>query len=165
MQNSTSLEAKLNRLQDLEDIKTLRHRYAYEANIIDGKSGNLKAFAALFASDGTFDVGMGVATGPAEIETMMQALTTQWTCAMHYMLNPVITLNGDRADGTFTGLFAFVSAKNPRPIWLSNIYSDTYVRTGDGWKFQSVRIRTTFASPEFAEAYAEHLAPPAASRQ
>lgn len=158
MSELSKVEARLQRLQDLEDIKTLRYDYSYGANIIEGKSGNLKEFAALFAEDGTFDVGMGVATGPAEIEQMMKSLTTQWKCAMHYMLNPVISLMGDRATGKFTGLFAFVSEENPRPIWLCNIYSDSYVRTAEGWRFQSVRIKTTFSPPEFETAYAGHLA-------
>jgi hypothetical protein len=157
MSDTAPVETKLRQLQDIEDIKTLKSKYSYGANIIDGKAGDLKTFGALFAKDGTFDVGMGLATGPAEIEKMMQSLTTQWHCAMHYMLNPVINLHGDRADGMFTGLFAFTSIKNPRPIWLSNIYSDTFVRTPAGWRFQSVAIKTVFASPEFAQAYAEHL--------
>jgi len=159
MTNTATIEAKLLRLQDVEDIKTLRYKYAYEANIVDGQSGNLKSFAALFAKDGTFDVGMGIATGPAEIERMMQSLTTQWQCAMHYMLNPIIQVHGDHAEGAFTGLFAFVSDKNPRPIWLCNIYSDAYVRTAEGWRFQSVKIKPTFSPPEFSEVYAEHLPP------
>ncbi len=158
MTDPRAIEARLQTLQDLEDIKTLRHRYSYGANIIDGKSGDLKAFAALFAADGIFDVGMGVAKGPSEIEKMMRGLTTQWKCAMHFMLNPVIDVAGDRATGNFTGLFAFVSAENPRPIWLCNIYSDTYVRTPGGWRFQSVHIKTTFSPPEFEAAYAGHLA-------
>ena len=157
MTDLRAIEAQLRTLQDLEDIKTLRHRYAYGANIIDGKSGDLGAFAALFAKDGIFDVGMGVAKGPSEIEQMMKALTTQWKCAMHFMLNPLIELAGDRASGNFTGLFAFVSAENPRPIWLCNIYSDTYVRTAEGWRFQSVHIKTTFSPPEFEAAYAGNL--------
>ena len=157
MTDLKAIEAQLRTLQDLEDIKTLRHKYSYGANIIDGKSGDLGAFAALFAKDGIFDVGMGVAKGPREIEQMMKALTTQWTCAMHFMLNPLIELAGDRASGNFTGLFAFVSAENPRPIWLCNIYSDTYVRTAEGWRFQSVHIKTTFSPPEFGAAYADHL--------
>ncbi|WP_221796416.1 nuclear transport factor 2 family protein [Aquisediminimonas sediminicola] len=152
-----TIEAQLLRLQDIENIKELRYRYAYGANIIDGQSGDLKAFAALFADDGIFDVGMGVATGPAEIEAMMKGLTTQWKCAMHYMLNPVIELDGDRASGKVSGLFAFVSAENPAPIWLSNIYSDTYVRTSQGWRFQSVHIQTTFADPAFFAGYADKL--------
>ena len=154
---TVSIEDKLQRLLDLEEITTLRHRYAYGANIIDGKPGDLKAFAALFAADGTFDVGMGVATGPAEIETMMKALTTQWQCAMHYMLNPIIEIDGDRARGTVSGLFAFTSVENPAPIWLSNIYSDEYVRTPRGWRFQSVTIRNTFADPAFFAGYADQL--------
>ena len=154
-----AIEGALRRLQDIEEIKALRYRYAYGANIIDGQSGDLKAFAALFADDGTFDVGMGVATGPAEIEDMMKGLTTQWQCAMHYMLNPLIELDGDRARGTVSGLFAFVSESNPSPVWLSNIYSDTYVRTAAGWRFQSVDIRTTFADPAFLAGYADKLQP------
>ena len=154
---TVSIEDKLKRLLDIEEIRTLRHRYAYGANIIDGKSGDLKAFAALFAADGTFDVGMGVATGPAEIENMMKALTTQWQCAMHYMLNPIIEVDGDRARGTVSGLFAFTSVENPSPIWLSNIYSDEYVRTPRGWRFQSVTIRNTFADPAFFAGYADQL--------
>jgi len=154
---TVSIEDKLQRLLDIEEIRTLRHRYAYGANIIDGKPGDLKAFGALFATDGTFDVGMGVATGPAEIENMMKALTTQWQCAMHYMLNPIIDIDGDRARGTVSGLFAFTSVENPVPIWLSNIYSDEYVRTPRGWRFQSVTIRNTFADPAFFAGYADQL--------
>ena len=154
---TVSIEDKLLRLLDIEEIRTLRHRYAYGANIIDGKPGDLKSFGALFAADGTFDVGMGVATGPAEIENMMKALTTQWQCAMHYMLNPIIEIDGDRARGTVSGLFAFTSVKNPAPIWLSNIYSDEYVRTPRGWRFQSVTIRNTFADPAFFAGYADQL--------
>ena len=152
-----SLEAKIQRLQDIEDIKTLRYKYSYGANIIDGKSGDLKAFAALFAEDGRFDVGMGVAVGPAAIEAMMKELTTQWHAAMHYMLNPVIELKGDRADGKVTGLFAFTKALQDKPIWLCNIYTDSYVRTVQGWRFQSVGIDMTFADPAFFQGYADKL--------
>ena len=153
---TVSIEDKLKRLLDIEEIRTLRHRYAYGANIIDGKSGDLKAFAALFAADGTFDVGMGVATGPAEIENMMKALTTQWQCGMHYMLNPIIDIDGDRARGTVSGLFAFTSVESRADLAVE-IYSDEYVRTPRGWRFQSVTIRNTFADPAFFAGYADQL--------
>ncbi len=158
---SDSVETRLQRAEDRAEIIELRSRYAYGANIIDGKSGDLKAFAALFAEDGTFDVGMGAVTGPAAIEAMMGDLTTQWEAAMHYMLNPLIVLDGDRATGTFTGLFAFTTRDAPAPIWLSNIYSDSYVRTAAGWRFQSVTIRQCFADPAFLAGYADHLETPA----
>ncbi len=157
MSETQSLEQEVQRLRDLEEIRTLKHKYSYGANIIDGKSGDLKAFAALFAEDATFDVGMGEARGPAEIEAMMKELTTQWRCAMHYMLNPVIELDGDRATGMVTGLFAFTSDDNPSPVWLSNIYRDSFVRTADGWRIQSVTVQQTFADPVFLEGYSEHL--------
>ena len=155
MTEDTAAQVQL--LKDLEDIRTLKHRYTYGANIIDGKPGDLKAFARLFAEDATFDVGMGTATGRAEIEEMMKALTTQWKCAMHYMLNPVIEVDGDTAKGTITGLFAFTSEANPSPVWLSNIYEDTFVRTREGWLFQSISLSTAFADPAFLAGYADHI--------
>jgi hypothetical protein len=153
--NIEELARQLRRLQDLEDIRTLRSRYAYAANIIDGAPSGPDAFAALFAEDGTFDVGAGVATGRAAIAQMIRDMSTQWQAAVHYMLNPVIELKGDRADGQVTGLFAFTTKTRPAPIWLSNLYTDRYVRTTEGWRFQSVSIKTAFADPAFFEAYAE----------
>ena len=144
-------------LSDIHDIKTLKYRYSYSANIVDGNPGDLKAFAALFTDDASFDVGMGEAIGPTEIEAMMQELTTQWHCAMHYMLNPVIEINGDNATANFTGLFAFMANEGEAPVWLSNIYEDTFTRTAAGWRFQSIRIAQTFADPVFLAGYADQM--------
>lgn len=152
-----ALQAEVQRLSDLEAIRTLRHQYAYLANIVDGKPGDPRQFAELFTDTATFDVGMGLATGRAEIEAMMRSATTQWKSAMHYMINPLVTLNGDRAEGSVTGLFAFTTEQNPSPVWLCNIYSDIYARSNHGWKFESVRIQTVFVDPEFLAIYAALL--------
>ncbi len=158
MADIAALAAKLQQLQDLEEIRALKYEYARHANIVNGKAGDLKAFAALFADDASFDVGMGEAKGPAAIEEMMSGLTTQWHTAMHYMLNPQIRVDGDQADGTIAGLFAFTTTANPAPIWLSNIYTDSFVRTAQGWRIQSLRVETTFADPAFLAGYADKLA-------
>ena len=155
MTDLQNMQAQFQRLSDLEEIRTLRHRYAYLANIVDGQPGDPDQFAELFATDGMLDLGMGLATGRVEIVAMMRAATTQWTCAMHYMLNPLVELKGDIAEGKVSGLFAFTTVDNPSPIWLSNIYSDAYLRTKEGWKFQSVKIKTTFVDPKFEAAYAD----------
>ena len=150
---------KLQQLLDLEEIRALKNQYSYGANIIDGKAGDLDMFAGLYVADATFDVGMGVAHGPAEIKAMMEQLTTQWHAAMHYMLNPLVELDGDRATAVVTGLFAFTREEGGTPIWLSNIYNDSFVRTPDGWRFQSVKVvQTAFVDPAFLEGYADHLA-------
>ena len=144
-------------LSDIHDIKTLKYRYSYCANIIDGQAGDLQAFAALFSDDASFDVGMGEAVGPKEIEAMMIELTTQWYCAMHYMLNPVIDIDGDSATANFTGLFAFVANEGEAPVWLSNIYTDTFCRTEAGWRFQSIRVAQAYADPVFLAGYADQM--------
>ncbi len=157
MADIQAIEKQLQQLRDLEEIRSLKNRYAYLANIVDGEPGDPREFAALFTETATLDLGMGLCTGRDEIEAMMKSATTQWKCAMHYMLNPLIEINGDRADGKVTGLFAFTTEDNPSPIWLSNIYTDTFARTDEGWRFQSVTIQSTFVDPEFLVIYADLL--------
>ena len=55
--NIEELAQKVQRLSDLEEIRTLRAKYSYVANIIDGVPGGPDKFAALFAEDGTVDFG------------------------------------------------------------------------------------------------------------
>lgn len=153
--NIEELAQKVQRLSDLEEIRTLRAKYSYVANIVDGVPGGPENFAALFAEDGTVDFGAGVAKGRAAIAQMIRDMSTQWQCAMHYMVNEVIELKGDRADGQVTGIFAFTTTTRTSPIWMSNIYTDEYVRTKQGWLFQSTRVKTAFADPAFFAAYAE----------
>lgn len=150
---SASLEQRLKKLEDIEQIRMLRYWYAHHANIIDGP-GDLDAFSQLFTETGEWDVGLGHCIGPKAIKTAMQGVTTQWINALHLMINPMITVDGDTGTGTWTGLFPFISKANPRPIWGSLNYHDLYVRTDKGWKFQSVKITPIFQPPEFAEIYA-----------
>lgn len=153
MTDLQDLQAQVQRLNDLEAIRTLRHRYAYLANVIDGQLGDADAFAALFSADGTLDFGMGAARGPEQIATMLRGAAADWQCAMHYMLNPLIELQGDEAAGRVAGLFAFTTRARPEPVWMSNLYEDRYVRVGDEWKFAAVRVLPTFADPAVIEAY------------
>lgn len=153
MTDLQQMQAQLQRLNDLEAIRALRHRYAYLANVIDGQLDDAEAFAGLFCVDGVLDIGMGQARGREEIAAMLRAAAVDWQCAMHYMLNPLIDLQGDEAEGQVSGLFAFTTQARPQPVWLSNLYEDRYVRTDDGWQFRMVSVRTAFVDPAVVEAY------------
>lgn len=153
MTDLQEMQAQLQRLNDLEAIRALRHRYAYLANVIDGQLGDAEAFSALFCADGVLDFGMGQARGREEITAMLRAAAVDWQCAMHYMLNPLIELHGDEATGRVAGLFAFTTLARPEPIWMSNLYEDRYVRVAGEWKFAAVRVIPTFADPAVIEAY------------
>lgn len=147
------IQVQLQRLNDLEAIRTLRHRYAYLANVVDGQLEDVEAFAGLFCVDGVLDIGMGRAQGREEMAALLRAAAIDWQCAMHYMLNPLIDLQGDEAEGKVSGLFAFTTQARPQPVWFSNLYKDHYVRTDDGWKFKAVSVTTTFVDPVVVEAY------------
>ena len=163
MTDVQDMQAQLQRLNDLEAIRTLRHRYAYLANVIDGQLGDADAFAALFSADGTLDFGMGAARGPRQIAAMLRGAAADWQCAMHYMLNPLIDVKGDEATGRVAGLFAFTTRERPAPVWMSNLYEDRYVRVGEEWKFAAVRVTPTFVDPAVVEAYQAQWGASAAS--
>lgn len=150
----TKLEARLRALEDIEEIRTLRYWYGHHSNLVDGRGGDVDAFSALFCDDAEWAIGFGTFRGRAAIKAGLQAAFKQeWLSVLHFMLNPLITVNGDRAHGTWSGLFPFISKRNPRPVWGAVIYHDDYVRTDQGWKFQSIRIDRVFQSPEYHAVY------------
>src|SRR5215510_9850595 len=61
-------EARLQRLEDVEAIRTLLVRYGRELDKRD-----FAAYGALFAQDGSWKGGMGSATGPDAIAKMVAA--------------------------------------------------------------------------------------------
>lgn len=157
MSQKLTLEARIQQLEDVEEIRNLKYRYAQHANIINGP-GDLESFAALFTEDALWDVGLGMFQGPASILKAMSGVTQQWQRAMHFMINPLITVDGDEATGVWSGLFPLVNQENPRPVWHCLIYDERYVRTTSGWKFSSVTVRSVFEPPEFQQIYESFLA-------
>jgi hypothetical protein len=140
---------RISRLCDLEDIRDLRARYGDLADTIDGQAGDPAAFASLFSSDGTIDFGEGSATGRKQIEEMLRGLPMSWQYVKHCIVNHLITLDGDRASGRVSLLVALAMDKSQAPVWVSGLYHDKYVRTPEGWRFQSVRFEMHFADPAF----------------
>jgi len=128
-------EARLRRLEDLEEIRALLMEYR---RALDEK--DFRAYAALFARDGVFSAGTMKATGPDEIYALVEGmlgtlLTERSGDDFHLVANIAIELDGDRATSTST--WAYVLRERDTPV-LAKLgrYEDELVREDGRWRFQ-----------------------------
>ena len=131
-----SIEARVQRLEDIEAIRRLLTDYGRLLDVRD-----FKGYAALFARDGVWDGGFGAATGPAEIQAMMEksiggAPITGAQSNFHVLTNFEITVDGD--TGAAWSRWSFVSQdpdKRARILYAGR-YQDELVREAGHWKFK-----------------------------
>ena len=135
----TSIEQRVQVLEDIEDIRKLKA--AYCAACDDDHNGD--AVAALFVADGTW----GALNRPAEVGTEAIAAFMYGVRAhgnmkrsAHQVFNPVINVDGDTATGHWRLLMMYTAADEQSFVRIIGTYDDTYVRTPDGWKFQSLLV-------------------------
>src|ERR1043165_3797864 len=98
----SDLEARVRKLEDREAIHGLFMRYR---QCLDEK--DFSGYAALFAAHGEFVAAGGTAKGRAGIEELVDGmrgtlLTEVAGDDLHIVVNPEITVNGDRASARST---------------------------------------------------------------
>lgn len=134
------LERRLAELEDRAAIQELTARYADAVN--QGWSGKRiapESIPDLFTTDATFSDHDGVHTvGAAAIAAALPEATAAVSFAMHAFLNPVLTIDGDSADGSWLMWIASILDGEPRAVYLGAELQ--YRRTGAGWRIQSVDI-------------------------
>jgi uncharacterized protein (TIGR02246 family) len=130
------VEARLRRLEDLEQIRALLMEYR---RALDEK--DFRGYAALFARDGVFSAGTMKATGPDEIYELVDGmrgtlLTDRRGDDFHLVANIAIDVDGDRATATSTWAYV-VRGDDETPV-LSKLgrYEDELVREDGRWRFQ-----------------------------
>lgn len=144
-----TLEQRVQRMEDESAIRRLLIEYGA---FLDAK--DYAAYAALFAPEGVWQGGFGTFTGPAAIEAMLTAHLGAPAAGFvnktnfHMLTNPLITLDGDRAQVESKYLFWTASADNrPTPL-LAGRYIDEFVRVDGAWK---IARRTTWGQIPFRD--------------
>lgn len=140
------LAAKLQRLEDLDAIKTLKHQYCAYCD----DHYNPDGIAGLFVEDGIWDGGdFGRYAGREAIRRFFRGAPKVLSFAAHQVMNPIIKLDGDRATGEWKLLqpCTLEGAQGPRAMWLAANYHDEYVRTPSGWKFKQLTVESLFFTP------------------
>ncbi|MFC3099197.1 nuclear transport factor 2 family protein [Alteraurantiacibacter palmitatis] len=111
--------------------------------------------AALFAADGTIEIGIdGVYQGPARIEDYLRRLHGGQEGLIYGQLNewvtlqPAIVVAPDARSATARWRdLGMLGQYRSHAEWRDGIYENTYVREGGVWKIKSLHLYVNFVAP------------------
>lgn len=141
------LTRRVAQLEDRAAIHELTARYADAINQgWGGKHIAPESIPDLFTVDATFRDHDGVLTvGAAAIAAALPEATAAVSFAMHTFLNPVLTIDGDEAAGSWLMWVASILDGDPRTVYLGAELR--YCRTRAGWRISSVDIASGMRLP------------------
>jgi len=114
---------------DRDAIRELLHRYCFAMD------RHLFAdLGELFAPEGEWIAPYARATGPAEIVALMARNVPVTPGRMHFTMNSIISLDGDRAEAESNYLVVLQSGGGLVPS-VCGIYLDVLGRKPGGWHF------------------------------
>jgi SnoaL-like domain len=126
-------EARLRRLEDLEEIRQLFVDYGHLLDL-----GDYAAYAQLFAEDGELMLGpLGRARGPQEIEALM--VRVGGTGSIHLITSPIVTLDGDQASARVMWTVVNRAEDGTPVVGMVGHHEDDLVREGGRWRFRRRR--------------------------
>jgi ketosteroid isomerase-like protein len=131
----TSVEARLQRLEDIQEITTLFMAYRRTLDERD-----FTAYSELFTPAGEWVGNLGASKGPAAIKQMLDDTAGQGFSVdpgedFHLVANPDIHVDGDRATASSTWVFVTRDGDDRPQVSLMGHYTDVLARTPDGWRF------------------------------
>ena len=139
-----SLEARVQRLEDIEEIRRLKIQYAMYCD----DHYNPPGIASLFVENAVWDGGrVGRYVGRQAIHDFFATQDAAISFALHYTLGHQITIDpsGKTATGTWY-IFMLATAKG-QAFWLAGTYADEYVKVEGKWYFQNVNVQIRFMTP------------------
>jgi hypothetical protein len=67
--------------------------------------------------------------------------------AIHYVMNPIIEVNGNTATGSWYLFQTCTFAEGNQAVWGAARYSEEYVKQGGEWKFKNLKVNSEFWTP------------------
>ena len=150
----TSLEQRIQALEDIEAIKKLKARYC--GNCDDDH--NPEALTALFVEDGVWEAsGIIRAEGHAAIKAYFSGLRASGRIrnSAHNAINPQIEVDGDTATGHWRLIMLYTGNLPSGEVQYFRIigwYREIYVRIDGEWLFQSLYCQVEENAPYRIEA-------------
>jgi hypothetical protein len=143
------LGRRLDRLEAIEDIRTLKARYA---DVCDTGYDPVR-MRPFFTTDAVWDGGsrFGRHEGIEAVCGFFAGVSSQITWALHYMVAPIIEIadDGETATGSWYLLepCTIATDEGPRAMVITGRYADRYRLEPDGWKFSEVVLDCQTISP------------------
>ena len=147
-QRLARLEAAVQRLADIEEIRALRLRYHEYVN-----ANRPADIPGLFTEDAELDFGyLGRTRGRPKITKFFAALPVLLDFVKQFVHNHAIEVDGDGATGV-----SYLEAKSVsrgQAYRVAGRYDDVCVRTPAGWRFSSMKFEPYFTVP-FEQSWAQ----------
>src|SRR2546430_191274 len=120
-----TLETRVSKLSDIDEIKRLKARYAAACD----NDYDADAIAELFTEDAVWEGGkFGKAEGRENIRRFFCHAPGVFCFAIHNVMNPRIEVEGDRATGRWYLMQPATREQGTEAVWLAAVYHDEYVR-------------------------------------
>ena len=133
----SDLAARIDRLESIEAIRTLKHRYMTYCDLgyPPDKLGPLFTEDAVWTSK-----DFGHHAGRAAIEAFFGGVSSQIVFAAHLAMNGIVEVDGDTATGTWRILMpcTVVTDGVKTSRWLLGDYVEEYVRRDGIWLFKTI---------------------------
>ena len=132
-QKDPSLAAKVQRLEDQEEIRNVLVSYGRTLDAHD-----FGAYSRLFAKEGEWVGGFGSVKGPAAIEAFMAkniGTPGKPSGTYHLLSNFLIDVHGDTATAWSRWAYVTPSPDKKPAMAQGGHYEDTLVRENGRWKF------------------------------
>jgi limonene-1,2-epoxide hydrolase len=140
LQMTGTLEQRIQALEDIEAIRTLKARYCAACD----DDHNPDALAALFNDDAVWEAtSSGRFEGVANIRGFFDALRASGRIrnSAHHAINPIIELQGDEATGHWRLVMLYtanVPSGSVQYLRIIGWYRERYRRVDGVWRFQQL---------------------------
>ena len=130
---------RLERLEDLEAIRRLKHRYG---ELCD-EEYNADALVELFTEDGVWDAGelYGRFVGREAMHGFFKSISQTVMFALHTAFNEIIDIDGETARARWRAIIpaTFKIEGSSVPYWTFSGYDDRMRKVNGEWRFTEVR--------------------------
>eukprot|EP01039_Chlorochromonas_danica_P015204 gene15204-17844_t len=141
---TNELSAAVHRLDAVQAIRTLKHRYMAYCD----QDYSPDDIASLFIEDGVWTSGFfGHYEGRNAIRDYFAGISGAIRFAGHLALNDIITVDGDRATGRWRLLMPCTMAEGDGLVarWMLGDYKEDYVRQDGVWLFARMDFFVNFS--------------------
>ena len=149
--NLEELAARIQKLEDIEEIKNLKATYCYLCDAGLGDPKNRDELIAHFTEDAKVDFGLGEGSqfeGPDGLKIFFgEVVPGSVSFCIHMVHNPIIKVDGDKATGRWYYEAPTTDMATGEAQWMMGTYIEEYVRENNQWKFSSIKTDWKYITP------------------
>jgi hypothetical protein len=139
-----SMEQRLQTLEDIEEIRRLKIRYA---ELCD-EGFDPDALVSLFTDDGVWDAGeFGRFRGHGEMRAYWRETAAVTQFALHYMANHAVDVAAGGMEARGRCYLLGTATREGQAYWMAVRYDERYRKVDGLWLFAEMKLLPAFMTP------------------